>query len=208
MIKYNTYKTVSRINLYGDKDELLNNPQSVYKTNKSQYKNCKKFKFSLNGSLNHLQQLSNNARLMLESSNIQSENLQTKPIIWYNFDDSGNIGLDSMGKVNAVKDGTALTPTYDNITFIRGVGSMKIVSGQTLIVRYNFSDISTQFTVSFWIKINSLNNYWNPIVRYNSNESLFLIFRKSTSNNIGIGLFGGGIIHDAHFVGEYILDNK
>ena len=67
MIKYNTYKTVSRINLYGDKDELLNNPQSVYKTNKSQYKNCKKLKFSLNGSLNHLQQLSNNARLMLES---------------------------------------------------------------------------------------------------------------------------------------------
>ena len=73
MIKYNTYKTVSKVSLYGDKDELLNNQQSVYKTNNSPYINCKKVKFNLNGSFNHLNQLSNNARLMLESSFIQGE---------------------------------------------------------------------------------------------------------------------------------------
>jgi hypothetical protein len=44
MIKYNTYKTVSKVSLYGDDDELLNNQQSVYKTNNSAYKNCKKVK--------------------------------------------------------------------------------------------------------------------------------------------------------------------
>ena len=42
MIKYNTYKTVSKVSLYGDDDELLNNSQSVYKTNNSLIKTAKK----------------------------------------------------------------------------------------------------------------------------------------------------------------------
>ena len=87
MIKYNTYKTVSKVSLYGDDDELLNNQQSVYKTNNSSYKNCKKVKFNLNGSFNHLNQLSNNARLMLESSFIQGEQQPVpSPNIWLKFD--------------------------------------------------------------------------------------------------------------------------
>jgi hypothetical protein len=97
MIKYNTYKTVSKVSLYGDDDELLNNSQSVYKTNNSSYKNCKKVKFNLNGSFNHLNQLSNNARLMLESSFIQGE--QPTPIIWYKFDDSRRPSFNADGDV-------------------------------------------------------------------------------------------------------------
>ena len=63
MIKYNTYKTVSKVSLYGDKDELLNNPQSVYKTNNSSYKNCKKVKFNLNSDIDNLERVRLRRRL-------------------------------------------------------------------------------------------------------------------------------------------------
>ena len=102
MIKYNTYKTVSKVSLYGDDDELLNNPQSVYKTNNSSYKNCKKVKFNLNGSFNHLNQLSNNARLMLESSFIQDKQLEI-PNLWLKFDTGAiltNSGTDNITLTN------------------------------------------------------------------------------------------------------------
>ena len=104
MIKYNTFKTVSKVSLYGDNDELLNNPQSVYKTNNSPYTNCKKLRFNLNGSLNHLPQLSNNARLMLESSNIQSDNPQLLPNLWCKFDTGSlltNNGSDNITLINS-----------------------------------------------------------------------------------------------------------
>ena len=154
MIKYNTYKTVSKVSLYGDDDELLNNSQSVYKTNNSPYINCKKVKFNLNGSFNHLNQLSNNARLMLESSFIQGE--QPIPIIWYKFDDSTNIGLDSMGNANLVKSGSFAVPTYDTTQYIIGSGSVKSTAGQMLTTPYTFSDINDALTISFWMRISSL----------------------------------------------------
>ena len=203
MIKYNTYKTVSRINLYGDKDELLNNPQSVYKTNKSQYKNCKKFKFSMNGSVNHLQQLSNNARLMLESSNIQVA-LGVIPTIWYQFDNPSNVGLDTMGVVNLVLNGSYAPMTYDNTISKKGTGSLKGTAGQTLLMTYNFSHFENAITIAFWIRINQASAYNMVFKDY---DGFIYLASSSNVNNMDVALFGSGYQDGIHFSGVFVADN-
>ena len=48
-------------------------------------------------------------------------NIHTMPFIWYKFDNRTNLGLDTMGKLNLVQDGTNALPTYDNINVIKWV---------------------------------------------------------------------------------------
>jgi hypothetical protein len=129
-----------------------------------------------------------------------------EPIIWYKFDDSTNIGLDSMGKANAIKEGTTPTPTYDNTTSVRGNGSIKSVAGQKLLTTYNFSDIINAFTISFWVKINALGTSYDSIVAGSTgaNQSLFYFCRAGGGSNLEVILFGSSSIY---YNGLYVADN-
>lgn len=62
---YQKYKTVSRIQLFGDDDLWATNQGSAYMTPGSNYVNGKKMRFNLNGVMNDIR-LSKGARLIME----------------------------------------------------------------------------------------------------------------------------------------------
>lgn len=61
---YQKYKTVARLQLFGDDDEYVSNSNSVYKLN-SAFTNCKRLRFNFNGCMNDAR-LSKRARLIME----------------------------------------------------------------------------------------------------------------------------------------------
>ena len=67
MDRYIKYKQVSRVQFFGEDDLLKSVTSSVYKTSDSTYTNGKLMRFSLNGSLNHIELLKN-ARVCMEAS--------------------------------------------------------------------------------------------------------------------------------------------
>jgi hypothetical protein len=64
-MRYIKYKNFVKISVFGDDDTWISNTNSVYKT-ESTLNNSKRMRFNFNGCLNDIQ-LSNNARLVLES---------------------------------------------------------------------------------------------------------------------------------------------
>jgi len=131
---------------------------------------------------------------------------ELNPLIWYKFDDSSNIGLDTMGKVNLTQFSTNPLLTYDTSAIVRGSGSAKATSAQTLIGTYNFSDIVDEFTICFWLRISALNSGNDNIITSVNAPSLFAIFRSSTTNNFSLAFFGSGNI-TSHFASKYTADN-
>jgi len=187
MIKYNTYKTVSKVSLYGDDDELLNNPQSVYKTNNSSYKNCKKVKFNLNGSFNHLNQLSNNARLMLESSFIQGEQ-PLIPNLWCKFDTGAiltNSGTDNitLTNINGVTNANIYVIGNNSASFN---GTNQYLTGTNL----NLTGFGS-FSISVWIYLKVVNaGAYNIICQFYKTGGLFWInFQNSYKYEFGMAGF-------------------
>jgi hypothetical protein len=82
-----------------------------------------------------------------------------QPIIWYKFDDSINLGLDSIGIMNMIQSPGTPLPTYDSISVIKGSGSLNITTGQGLKnSNYTFSDITDAITISFWGKNNQFSS--------------------------------------------------
>lgn len=67
MQRYQKYKTVCRLQLFGDDDIWKSNANSVYKTNDSVYTNGKRMRFETKGALNHVR-LTKNARICMEAS--------------------------------------------------------------------------------------------------------------------------------------------
>ena len=71
MVKFFRYKQIARITLFGNDDLLLNDPNSIYKTQlrggfHTDEVNTKLLRFKIDGNLQNLQ-LSNNCKLVLES---------------------------------------------------------------------------------------------------------------------------------------------
>ena len=138
-------------------------------------------------------------------------NISTLPIIWYKFDDSGNVGLDSMGKANLIQDGTNEVLTYNSLTSVRGNGSIESTGVKTLITNYNFSDIVNAMSISFWVKITSLSSVWDVIMLFygivpNQDTKLHIGRNNNTSNFI-IVFFGSGSVVNTHLNGEFIGNN-
>jgi hypothetical protein len=127
------------------------------------------------------------------------------PILWYKFDNSGNVGLDTMGKANLVLNGTAAL-TYDNTMSVFGTGSAKGIATQSLAATYNFKDMVDACTISFWIRITTLNANSDIIFDNTSVRPYFLMGRNAATNNITLSFFGASST-SSHFVGQYKADN-
>ena len=64
-MRYIKYKNFVKVSVFGDDDTWISNTTSVYKTENT-LNNSKRMRFNFTGCLNDIQ-LSNNARLVLES---------------------------------------------------------------------------------------------------------------------------------------------
>jgi hypothetical protein len=136
------------------------------------------------------------------------DSVRINPIIWYKFDDPNNLGLDTMEKANLGQRLAAPLPTYDNTAAIIGTGCINLTPGQFFYTTYNYSDIGNAFTISFWMKITTLNTNWDNVFYCVSKQSLFLISRNNLSNNFYIALFGSGTsASTSHYIGKFIADN-
>jgi hypothetical protein len=78
--------------------------------------------------------------------------MDLSPIIWYKFEDSSNVVLDSMGIVNLVQDGLNFSMTYDGVGALKGNGSLKGTAETTLVLTYDYSHFVDAITIVFWIK--------------------------------------------------------
>ncbi len=67
MSVYQKYKTVSRLQLFGDDDIWASNTNSVYKTEGSSFTNGKRMRFNLKGAMNDVR-LSKKARMIMEAT--------------------------------------------------------------------------------------------------------------------------------------------
>ena len=76
-----------------------------------------------------------------------------------------------------------------------------------LTTQYNFSDITTEFSMCFWMKINALATQWDCIVRYHLNESLFSFFRYNQTSNIQLCIFNSTALFNTHLNGIFVADN-
>ena len=136
------------------------------------------------------------------------DGVRINPIIWYKFDDPNNLGLDTMGKANLGQRLAAPLPTYDNTAAIIGTGCINLTPGQFFYTTYNYSDIGNAFTISFWMKITTLNTNWDNVFYCVSKQSLFLISRNNLSNSFYIALFGSGTSASTSlYIGKFIADN-
>ena len=64
---YQRFKTVCRLQLFGDDDVWATNTNTAYKSNNSTYTNGKRMRFNLNCALNDLR-LSKKARMIMEAT--------------------------------------------------------------------------------------------------------------------------------------------
>ena len=127
------------------------------------------------------------------------------PFIWYKFDDSTNVGLDTMGNATMVQDGAAALPTLDT-NAIRGSRSVKFGQAQTMrVANYNFDHITTEMTITFWIKINGLGSYggYDSILINQEDQTKFYIYRSGSTANFGICIFGSGYL-EGIFLMDYL----
>lgn len=132
------------------------------------------------------------------------------PIIWYKFDDSGNIGLDTMENATMTQEGTTALPTYDTVSKIAGSGSVKFAQAQTMLKSsYNFDHITTEMTITFWIKIISYSSYggYDSILINPQDQTKFYIYRSGSTSNFGICIFGSGYLEGIFFNGLFTGDN-
>lgn len=67
MSVYQKFKTVTRLQLFGDDDVLASNTNSVYKTEGSNFTNGKRMRFNLKGAMNDVR-LSKRARMIMEAT--------------------------------------------------------------------------------------------------------------------------------------------
>jgi len=136
------------------------------------------------------------------------DSVRINPVIWYKFDDPNNLGLDTMGKANLGQRLAAPIPTYNNTAAIIGTGCINLTPGQFFYTTYNYSDIGNAFTISFWMKITTLNTNWDNVFYCVSKQSLFLISRNNLTTNFYIALFGSGTsASTSHYIGKFIADN-
>ena len=71
------------------------------------------------------------------------------PIVWYKFDNSADIGLDSMGNHNLTNNSIV----YNSTNFVRGTGSATFAGANFcyLVKSTGFANLNnTDFTLSFW----------------------------------------------------------
>ena len=124
MVKFFRYKQIARITLFGNDDLLLNDPNSLYKTQlrggfHTDEVNTKLLRFKIDGNLQNLQ-LSNNCKLVLES--VFMPNLYDYDDAAHTFDpDIKNIGNTSLRMKNINNN------TFDSMN----------AYGNTLIISYN-----------------------------------------------------------------------
>jgi len=130
------------------------------------------------------------------------------PIIWYKFDDSSSIGIDSMNRLNLGQLTTYNIPTYDTSSYIKGSGSANFAQKQTLYQTYNYSDFTNAITISFWIKINGYGSYgsYDTIMINRQNQHIFYLCRNASTTNFTITIFGSGYVNNKHLNGLFTLD--
>ena len=128
-----------------------------------------------------------------------------KPVLWYKFDDSTNLGLDTMGKLNLGTYGANSLPTYDTNS-TKGSGSAKFIATQTFRSSYNWSDFLDEITICFWLKISGLTGSGDTIMSNTGDGNKLLIQRNALTSNFSLRLFNSGSL-STHFAGQYIADN-
>jgi hypothetical protein len=129
--------------------------------------------------------------------------MDLNPLIWYKFDNSANVGLDSMGLANLVSDGINTSMVYDGTIAKRGTGSLKSTINSTLTNNYNFADIVDACTIAFWLKITSITN-WDVIFRDKDGLGILYMSEDVATNNIDVALFGSGYQDRVHFSGAFV----
>ena len=163
---------------------------------------------------NQINTIYNNTRLsypIIKNESYNSELTQPligqdlSPILWYKFDDTTNIGLDSMGKLNLGVYASYPLPTYDTNAY-RGSGSAKFIAGQTIRANYNYSDFIDEITICFWLKINGLYGTGDTIMSNTADGTKFLIQRILLTSNFQLRFLNSGSL-TTHFVGQYVADS-
>jgi len=97
------------------------------------------------------------------------------PIVWYKFDDSTNLGLDTIGNHNLTNNGT----TFNTSNFIKGSGSISFSTGNYLDIPKNFNlkTLITTNGLSFggWVFINSSTNIYSGIFCFGDVSNFCLV---------------------------------
>lgn len=142
-MNYIKYKTVARVQLFGFSDMLKADATSVYKTVGSTFTNAKRLRFNLNGSFNHVQ-LSQNAKLILESSFLPSMNHPNNTVIIRLATSTEDNVMDSYLNING--DPVLLT-CIKNTLFYNPLEALHCLKVPASILQNGYVDIKIELPV-------------------------------------------------------------
>ena len=120
---------------------------------------------------------------------IKRNNTTLNPLVWYKFDDSTNLGLDTMGLHNLTNNAT--TP-YNGTDTIKGIGSVSFNGTTQYLNKASAFNLNNKdWSISCWIKRGRTNTSERFIRIGNSSVGNELIAIGITSTNFAIVDFNG-----------------
>lgn len=107
------------------------------------------------------------------------DGIPINPVVWYKFDDSANLGLDTIGNYNLTNNGSS---DIDNNNYIKGSGSVSFDGSTKYLSSANFYSINNKsFSVSFWA--------FSGVANDTSTNQIVFSISEITSSQIGTNNF-------------------